>query len=946
MKRMISFILCFVFSMGVALFPSFAVQAQGGEWRLTDTINYDGKESVDAMNANGVYFATSSSAPGSYSYTWKYLGDTDTYYDPDLLNGENGGAICTFSTPPSTIQGGETVSLSLSLQFGAQMLSYFGDSAGAAADFDEWETQPGFVTDQNISFKNSADKDYFEINTYPSVNILSVSETLTAIAPIGTEEGEKIAVRTMFYGQKQGTCYIYEWFMDASAVAGTGEQEESTQDPLNTDGIKGVVDTEETTGEETEEEIIPEETEESGKITQIIDSDASINAGETSTNIIRKIVIGTLVSVVVAGVGAAAAGSATSSGGETSEENQESSGSSYRMAIYKDFGDKIKKNGQAVFVYARLIEVNKEGVEIERPDLTQQIEIFSLDGLLDIGAADMAGEYKGAAVQYYGSENDAAQEAKISFRFVGEGGVFQNNMAFILIGEARIDLENTQVFLLEGSGKSMELKYQLIDFTMEPKVTLEITREGAAFELETGLNTKGEKVVIIKDKGEKTPFDTFFQSYHCEMTAESEKETVKNRFYVEMCKEGIQADFLGKPNEIRGYRKNVDQEEMEETLFDIKVGVWIEEKKTLEFIKADQIEITLSDERNIFEIIGTQINQDETSTLTDRTRYIAKAKINFPSTQTISGKLHMATVYGNETIDNEIEIALVPDILAYENSKEKEYLACKRVIEVYMASRFRVKKLQELERNRQELGLEDLREFRKNCWSIAERSIMQERQEYLIDEAWYDEAIAYADVLVFIGDIAFDLALAPIGGPITGFIASQVKTAFIEVCEIYNTNPNKSIGELAIDFASKRLEVVAGGADGLIKMPEKDNPKALAAWLTTYVIYRIGYHKYYDVDESNESISIIEAVKRGLMDFVGKGAGILLGDFIKAQGKGRWVEKISVADKDEKLVNDNVEKALKTSLDTLDKGADKADEIVSEVLDTLLEYLHKLKITG
>lgn len=480
---------------------------------------------------------------------------------------------------------------------------------------------------------------------------------------------------------------------------------------------------------------------------------------------------------------------------------------------------------------------------------------------------------------------------------------------------------------------------------MEPNVTIEAVQENHPFELELGKNKKGEDIIIVRANSESEPFESFFHSYMCEIIGENEKEYARNRFYVEVCNEGILPDFLGKPKEIRGYRVSLDSEEMEETLFDVKLGLWNEEKHTLEFIKPDNIDINLTDDRNIFELIGMEVKPDENSVLTDRTRYIAKAKTNFPSTKPIKGKMHLSS-YGEKVIENEIDISLVPDILQYERNKEKEYEACKRVIEIYMAPRFRGKKLYELEKAKFNLGLEDLREFRKKCWSIAEQSIMQEGQEYLKDAAWYDEAIATLDLVVYIGDMAFDLALAPIGGPITGFLAGEVKAAFIEVCSSLLTSPNKSLGELATDYAYKRLENLLGTADGLISIPDKTKPKELTIWLTCYTIYRIGYHKKFDTDDNNEPISIIEAVERGLMDFVGKGAGALLGDFIKEQGKGRWVEKISVADKDQEIVDNAVSTAAKTTFDVLDKGAAKVDDIVEEALETLMQYLNKLKITS
>jgi len=124
--------------------PSFA-------WVLVNTVNYDGKVHVDATNKGGVYEATSSSAPGSYSYTWKYLGDGDNYYDPDLLPGENSTSSCIFTVPPSTIKGGEEVTLSLKLSFGSQKLSYYTDKATAGADFEKWDVESGYVLHRVLS---------------------------------------------------------------------------------------------------------------------------------------------------------------------------------------------------------------------------------------------------------------------------------------------------------------------------------------------------------------------------------------------------------------------------------------------------------------------------------------------------------------------------------------------------------------------------------------------------------------------------------------------------------------------------------------------------------------------------------------------------------------------------------------------------------------------------
>lgn len=186
--------------------PSFA-------WVLVNTVTYDRKKEIEDANKNreGVYSYSASSAPGSYSYTWTYLGDTDNYYDPPTLHGENSTSSCSWTVPPSTIKAGETITLSLQLSFGSQMLSFYSDNASASADFDKWDVEPGYVTAAAIPFTNKDGKSNFTIDTYHTVQVYSVSETVTAEAPFGSTAGDKIALRTIFHGFSQGTCYIYEW---------------------------------------------------------------------------------------------------------------------------------------------------------------------------------------------------------------------------------------------------------------------------------------------------------------------------------------------------------------------------------------------------------------------------------------------------------------------------------------------------------------------------------------------------------------------------------------------------------------------------------------------------------------------------------------------------------------------------------------------------------------
>lgn len=200
--------------------PSYQDDPKGEEqyhWVLVDTILYDGQEAIETKNKGyvGVYDTRGNASPGNYSVSWNYVGETDTYYDPDIIHGEGEGSQAIFSTPPSTIKAGETVSLSLSLSFTENTLSFFDGRVSAVANFDKWDLEPIEGTRNSIDFSTADGKSYFEIYSsvkYSEKNILSVGETITAVAPAGYEAGDRIAIRTLYRSSvSMGTNYVYEW---------------------------------------------------------------------------------------------------------------------------------------------------------------------------------------------------------------------------------------------------------------------------------------------------------------------------------------------------------------------------------------------------------------------------------------------------------------------------------------------------------------------------------------------------------------------------------------------------------------------------------------------------------------------------------------------------------------------------------------------------------------
>ncbi len=168
-------------------------------WVLVDIVHKDMKDDVEHINKEGIYEKSASASSGNYTFSQKYLGDTDNYYDPPTLHGESFATLLTFSVPPEVIRAGETVSLSFSLVFTDTNLSAFHGTGSARADWG------------NVRFTNTDRKNVFEIFysiKYSEKNVLSISDTVSAVIPAGYSVGDR---EELWTGGYTGTDYVYEW---------------------------------------------------------------------------------------------------------------------------------------------------------------------------------------------------------------------------------------------------------------------------------------------------------------------------------------------------------------------------------------------------------------------------------------------------------------------------------------------------------------------------------------------------------------------------------------------------------------------------------------------------------------------------------------------------------------------------------------------------------------
>jgi len=179
-------------------------------WVLVDIEDFESAEKWELQNKHEVYDYEHSYSRGSYSAKTIYTGATDDWYNPPMVHGEALGTKAVFSTPPKVIKAGEPVTLTLSLSVTDNSISFFRTfGASANATIDSPGIEAGYGTGGAIQFANKDKEYYFQIGG--SLGYDSVNETITAIAPSGSE-GQRIAIRTGFsMGCAMCTNYVYEW---------------------------------------------------------------------------------------------------------------------------------------------------------------------------------------------------------------------------------------------------------------------------------------------------------------------------------------------------------------------------------------------------------------------------------------------------------------------------------------------------------------------------------------------------------------------------------------------------------------------------------------------------------------------------------------------------------------------------------------------------------------
>lgn len=620
----------------------------------------------------------------------------------------------------------------------------------------------------------------------------------------------------------------------------------------------------------------------------ILNTDASEGPGETDVSVPTAIVVSVL--GVLTTLGAAGA---TASGSDN--DNTDEKGSTYKMVLYKEFGNAIRYNDPAVAVYARMVEITKEGTEVSRMDLTQQIQIVAGSPAMKVRDQQVAGEYTGAFVEAEAAGNTGnPTEGIVSFQFTGEGGSFQNNVTFRLVGEPYIEYQsshNNQIYILASSAREFILQCVPMDFMHSPTLTM-APSQSELFDIRLEQEKENTYRVIVTDKAVKPEIvEKFYQSFRIELTAENDQnEIARSHVEVIVCYEGLVPDWHGKEKEIRAYYTDREKKEMVKTVIGFSIGVWNNEKQSLDINPAGDLDITVTDEKDLCKTIGVSWETDPNDGSETVTNYWFTAEKPFPSEN--PADIELKAKSGELTYSTPMK--LIPDEQQYADDLKQEYERCLYIIETYMEGELREKRLEQCKQTWGKFGIEDYQGYRRQVWKSAENQILQKRESYLSAAAYADTAIVALEFAKNVGDIALDMALAPIGGPFASILIGQAKDSVLELVDMYVND--KLYGDGLKEFLSNRMAQMIGMMDNFFDPPKPEDAnftKKMVIWFTCYFIYRAGYHLMYDKDENGNPAGITEGLKAACQDMTIKAVMVaFMGDVMDKEKPNSTVAKM------------------------------------------------------
>jgi hypothetical protein len=666
----------------------------------------------------------------------------------------------------------------------------------------------------------------------------------------------------------------------------------------------------------------------------IIDTHADKDKGETDVSIPEALAI------VIIGGAAAMAGAGGS--GKNGNDDDGKRRSRYKMCLRKDFGDAIRYDTQPVTVYARIVEITPEGEEIDRPDLSARIEMFSGGGL-KVESTAIADNYMGALVcaeSVPGGQNP--DSGVLSIRFSGEGGSFQNNVTFRLVGKPCISFPEQGHYLtmtlpmLLGDGEVYETPVILSDFLEKPtSVRLDVA-EGVPLSCKLEETEEADETrYLLKVKnlsGKPETPQAVKLMFGIGILAENDKEKAEEGVKAELYPEGLSIREVKFDDQGYVLIDALDQEATDEW------GDVVPTDFVLDFVVPEQRDdgrriVRVLDPKDFSPAFGGLKGTDErTAHLAERFRYTiretqgnSKAYEFAPQEALVEEKgkpyyltLPISCAYGQEEYTLDLPIRLLgggPGPLA---GWDEAFANMKKIVSKVGGISPEIARL--LRENGKKMSTAELRLVTRKICHDAIVYYTKDAAEYEKIAAELDNMLYYAEWLKWFGDQAFSYLISTYYGDTADAILSPAK-------DIFASFLGEVIGQLASGetFDWEALEVgknINAAFDNLIsnafdnKMGKKISFKQVCAVVGGFVVWKIAKNVYDNMDNDGK-VDLYSAITATVSDFTVMGMKKIAGNFFdKALNNkvvqenlntplGKWLQDLAPDTSLVKWVKDN-----------------------------------------
>lgn len=253
---------------------SHAEEVQKGYWECIE-IRHETYDYNEELTDKNYWSKSMSGSTGTGTFSSTYVGpDEKDDYAPRPKNGESAMVQGSVSTPPKYIDGGKTVQLKVDLSISSTKQHFWDFDGDAFVRFDEVDVEMSHRTYGAIDFtaKDSDGEDVklsvwlyaptnwraTEYGNKPKVNV-----EVSAQAPYGSEEGDKISIYTSvgMGSMSSRTEYVYLWHKEGKAPV---DEKDYSDKPKRSDDEKRILEAWRNNQEKKPDETVVRDPEDSG----------------------------------------------------------------------------------------------------------------------------------------------------------------------------------------------------------------------------------------------------------------------------------------------------------------------------------------------------------------------------------------------------------------------------------------------------------------------------------------------------------------------------------------------------------------------------------------------------------------------------------------------------------------------------------------------------------